>query len=135
MFTANAAWPVLVVLAFNLTRAAAALSGRQLATATTAPSAAPTRGSRPDRQLGPMRRAGPATRLARQQAWTLLSDEPAPARPGRHLIAEPPSGPHEDTGRTGSEAGTAPRPKPKQPSGTDQDQLGTGYRWIRAKAQ
>ena len=34
-FTANAAWLVLAVLAFNLTRAAAALSGPQLATATT----------------------------------------------------------------------------------------------------
>jgi Transposase DDE domain group 1 len=34
-FTANAAWLVLAVIAFNLTRAAAALTGTQLATATT----------------------------------------------------------------------------------------------------
>jgi hypothetical protein len=34
-FTANAAWLVLAVMAFNLTRAAAALSGTQLAKATT----------------------------------------------------------------------------------------------------
>ena len=40
-FTANPAWLVLAVLAFNLTRAAAALSGRQLATATTGTNSAP----------------------------------------------------------------------------------------------
>jgi hypothetical protein len=34
-FTANAAWLVLAVIAFNLTRAAATLTGQQLATATT----------------------------------------------------------------------------------------------------
>ncbi len=34
-FTANDVWLVLAVLEFNLTRAAAALSGRELATATT----------------------------------------------------------------------------------------------------
>ncbi|WP_270887108.1 transposase, partial [Pedococcus sp. 5OH_020] len=35
-FTANAAWLVLAVIAFNLTRAAATLTGPQLAKATTA---------------------------------------------------------------------------------------------------
>ncbi len=36
MFTANAAWLVLAVIAFNLTRAAGTLSGPDLAKATTA---------------------------------------------------------------------------------------------------
>ncbi|GAA4996396.1 hypothetical protein GCM10023317_25990 [Actinopolymorpha pittospori] len=36
MFTANAAWLVLAVMAFNLTRAAATLTGPTLARATTA---------------------------------------------------------------------------------------------------
>ena len=36
MFTANAAWLVLAVIAFNLTRAAAAITGADLAKATTA---------------------------------------------------------------------------------------------------
>jgi hypothetical protein len=36
MFTANAAWLVLAVLAFNLTRAAGVLTGTELARATTA---------------------------------------------------------------------------------------------------
>jgi hypothetical protein len=94
-FTANAAWLVLAVLAFNLTRARCSAER---------PAAGhrdhrhhpphPHRGARPDRQLGPTRRAAPATRLALAAGL----DPAAPtslraARPGRHLTAQPPSRP------------------------------------------
>ena len=53
-FTANAAWLVLAVIAFNLTRAAATLSGPRLAKATTAHDPPhPDHRPRPDRLLGP----------------------------------------------------------------------------------
>ena len=72
-FTANAAWLVLAVLAFNLTRAAAALSGPQLATATTGT-------IRRTLIVVPARIASSARRVVLhlprawpwQQAWTLL---------------------------------------------------------------
>src|SRR5215207_2926393 len=72
-FTANAAWLVLAVLAFNLTRAAAALSGPQLATATTGT-------IRRTLIVFPARIASSARRVVLhlprawpwQQAWTLL---------------------------------------------------------------
>jgi hypothetical protein len=72
-FTANAAWLVLAVLAFNLTRGAAALSGPQLATATTGT-------IRRTLIVVPARIASSARRVVLhlprawpwQQAWTLL---------------------------------------------------------------
>jgi len=72
-FTANAAWLVLAVIAFNLTRAAAALTGPGLATATTGT-------IRRTLIVVPARIATSARRLVLhlprawpwQQAWTLL---------------------------------------------------------------
>ena len=64
-FNANAAWLVLAVIAFNLTRAAAALTGPRAGQGDHRhhpPQA--HRGSRPDRHLGPTRHAAPAKRLA-----------------------------------------------------------------------
>jgi hypothetical protein len=52
-FAANAAWLVLAVIAFNLTRAAATLTGSELAKATTAPFAASCSRSRPGSQPRP----------------------------------------------------------------------------------
>ena len=74
-FTANAAWLVLAVIAFNLTRAAATLTG-------TAAGQAPHRHHPPhadhragtDRVLGPTPDPAPTARLALGTAWNTLFD-------------------------------------------------------------
>ena len=85
VFTANAAWLLLAVISFNLTRAAAALTTPDLARATTAtvrriliqiPCRVATRARRSDHASAP----GPAL----QAAWTHLNDrvaDPPTARP------------------------------------------------------
>ena len=65
MFAANAAWLVLTVMAFNLTRATGVLAGPQLAKATTG-TMRPQAHQRPGqgRDLGPSDHPAPAHRLA-----------------------------------------------------------------------
>ncbi len=112
-FTANAAWLVLAVIAFNLTRAAATLAGP-------APGQGDHRHHPPqaDHRPGPDRApppdGSPCTCHARwpwETAWTQLFDRrlraTTAAAPPDHPAAD---GPHQDPERTDSEAGHSATP-------------------------
>ena len=85
IFTANAAWLVLAVIAFNLTRAAATLTGGRLASATPHHPPHPDHRPGPDRLLGPRltlhlpRRLALGNRL--EHLFTRVCGPPQPPRP------------------------------------------------------
>ncbi len=119
-FTANAAWLVLAVIAFNLTRAAATITGADLAKATTATIRAQAdRRPGPGRDLGPPGHPAPADRLA-------LGDRLDPAvhprlrttaarRPDHPAGTARPTRPTWNTLTARSEG--PPRPRPRSPPG------------------
>ena len=103
-FTANAAWLVLAVIAFNLTRAAGTLAAADLAKATTATVRRKLITSRPDRDLRPTGHPAPTPSLALAErvdptvrprrgptaARHVLTTQPTAARP-RNPVEHPDS--------------------------------------------
>ena len=134
-FTANAAWLVLAVMAFNLTRVAGTLAEPQFAKATTAT-------IRRKLITVPARVATSARRVSLhlphawpwETAWTRTLRPSRPANSHRGLTTQPSSTARpRDMERPGSEARRYPcsstpnRPEPQQPSTV------SSHRWIRVK--
>jgi Transposase DDE domain group 1 len=134
VFTANAAWLVLAVMAFNLTRAAATISGPALAKATTAtirrklinvPASVASSARRVTLHL--------PTRWPWETAWTQLfahgSGPPLTPRPPDHPAD---TGTTRNRGTPGSEAGRSPTPRPAATTLNATDDSEPAHRWIEA---
>jgi hypothetical protein len=134
-FTANAAWLVLVVIAFNLTRVAATIAGTDLAKATTATIrrtliVVPARVA----VLGPANRAAPADGMALAgRVDPTAHPQLRAADHRRHLTPQPNTAPPDtEVEHPDSEVRNAPMPSGRDPTIQRSRPTARDRRWIEA---
>ena len=138
VFTANAAWLVLAVMAFNLTRAAATLTEPSWRKRPPRPSAASSSRSRPGSRPPPA--GSPCTcphAWPWEIAWTQLFDRVSdPPRPPRVLTTQPPTrrDPRNTMEHPDSEVRKIRTPSTARPSAIRTTRTPPCHRWIRAKS-